>query len=229
VRLLFIPGSGGGKEEWLYQTRYFPNSEAIVFPGHPEGRPCSSVEEYVSWLRDYLRRQQYRDVVLAGHSLGGAIAQRYGLEFGDELGALVLIGTGARLKVLPALLAKLSRLINDPAGWREYIETLSVGIAEDVRQEVIESRVRIGAEVTLNDFLCCDRFDIMDRIHQIDCPTLVICGREDTLTPVKYAHYLTDRISGAREVIIAGAKHWVQLEQPDEVNRAIADFLSRLD
>jgi pimeloyl-ACP methyl ester carboxylesterase len=57
----------------------------------------------------------------------------------------------------------------------------------------------------------------------------VTCGREDTLTPVKYAHYLTDRISGAREVIVAGAKHWVQLEQPDEVNRAIADFLSQVD
>jgi pimeloyl-ACP methyl ester carboxylesterase len=229
VRLLFIPGSGGGKEEWLYQTRYFPNSEAIVFPGHPEGSPCSSVEEYVSWLRSYIRRQQYRDIVLAGHSLGGAIALLYGLEFGDELHALVLVGTGARLRVLPALLEKLRRIITDSTGWREYIETLSVGIAEDVRQQVIESRVRIGPEVTLNDFLCCDRFDIMDRVAQITLPTLVVCGREDTLTPVKYAHYLTDRISGAREVIIPGAKHWVQLEQPDKVNRAIADFLSRLD
>jgi pimeloyl-ACP methyl ester carboxylesterase len=229
VRLLFIPGSGGGKEEWLYQTRYFPDAEAIVFPGHPEGSPCASVEEYVSWLRDYIRRQRYREVVLAGHSLGGAIAQLYGLEPGDELRALILIGTGARLRVLPALLEKLRSLTTDPAGWREYIETLSAGIAEDVRKEVIESRVRIGPEVTLNDFLCCDRFDIMDRVSQIALPTLVLCGREDALTPVKYARYLTDQISGAREVVIPGAEHWVQLDQPGEVNRAIEDFLSRLD
>ena len=229
MRLLFIPGSGGGKEEWLYQTRYFPNSEAIVFPGHPEGSPCSSVEEYVSWLRNYIRKQQYREVVLAGHSLGGAIAQLYGLEPGDELRALILSGTGARLRVLPALLEKLKNLTTDSAAWKEFIETLSVDIADEVRREVIESRVRIGPEVTLNDFLCCDRFDIMDRISQIERPTLVVCGREDTLTPVKYAHYLTNQISGAREVIIPEAKHWVQLEQPGEVNRAIADFLSRLD
>ena len=75
MKLIFIPGSGGGKEEWLYQTRYFADAEAIAFPGHPEGKPCSSVEEYVAWLRDYILRQQYRKVVLVGHSLGGAIAQ----------------------------------------------------------------------------------------------------------------------------------------------------------
>ena len=47
MKLLFIPGSGGGKEAWVYQTEYFAGSEAIALPGHPAGKPCPSVDEYV--------------------------------------------------------------------------------------------------------------------------------------------------------------------------------------
>ena len=54
MKLLFIPGSGSGKEAWVYQTKYFTGSEAIALPGHPEGEPRSSVDEYVDWLRAYI-------------------------------------------------------------------------------------------------------------------------------------------------------------------------------
>ena len=48
MKLLFVPGSGGGREEWLFQTEYFPNSESVPLPSHPEGKPCSSIEEYLA-------------------------------------------------------------------------------------------------------------------------------------------------------------------------------------
>jgi len=228
VKLLFIPGSGSGRKVWLYQTEYFTNSEAIAFPGHPEGEPCSSVEEYVEWLRGYIHRQRYQDVILVGHSLGGAIAQLYGLKYGDEVKALVLVGTGARLKVLPALLSAFKEMITDRAAWRKYVEERYSRVDPEVRQVVIEARTQIGPAVTLNDFLCCDKFDIIDKVHTIKLPTLVICGNEDEMTPVKYAHYLTNKIEAAREVIIDGASHQVFLEKPKEVNQAIAQFLRSL-
>jgi len=228
VKLLFIPGSGSGREAWLYQTEYFANSEAIAFPGHPEGDPCSNVEEYVEWLRDYIHRQQYQDVILVGHSLGGAIAQLYGMKYGDEVKALVLVGTGARLKVLPALLAAFKGMITDGAAWTKYVEEHYSRVDSEVRQVVIEAGIQIGPAVALNDFICCDKFDIMDKVHTIKLPTLVICGNGDGLTPVKYAHYLTNKIEAAREVIIDGAGHLVFLEKPEEVNQAIAQFLRSL-
>ena len=228
MKLLFIPGSGSGKEGWVYQTEYFTDSEAIALPGHPEERTCSSVDEYVEWLRDYIHRQRYQDVVLVGHSLGGAIAQLYGLKYGDEVKALVLVGTGARLKVFPDLLAAFKEMITDRTAWRKYVEERYSRVDPQVRQVVIEARIQIGPAVTLNDFLCCDKFDIMDKVHTIKLPTLVICGNEDGLTPVKYAHYLTNKIEAAREVIIDGADHLVFLEKPKEVNQAIAQFLRSL-
>ncbi len=50
MKLLLIPGSGSGKSDWIPQTKYFADSEAILLPGHPEGKPCTSIDDYVEWL-----------------------------------------------------------------------------------------------------------------------------------------------------------------------------------
>ncbi|GAI30037.1 unnamed protein product, partial [marine sediment metagenome] len=193
MKLLFIPGSGCGKKAWVYQTEYFSGSEAIALPGHPEGRPRSSIDGYVEWLHDYIYHQQYQDVVLVGHSMGGAVAQLYGLKYGDEVKALVLIGTGARLRVLPDWLKAVEEMVTDEAAWIKYLAERHRSTAPEIRRVVIEERMRIGPAVMLNDLLGCDKFDIMDRVHNIKLPTLVICGSEDERTPVKYAHYLASK------------------------------------
>ena len=207
MKLLFIPGSGSGKEAWLYQTEYFTGSEAVVLPGHPEGEPCSSVEEYTEWLRDYIRKQPYQDVVLIGHSLGGAIAQLYGLKYADEVNALVLSGTGARLRVHPDTLALVRGMIGDEVAWRKYVEDSYSTIDPGVGKVMAEARIKVGPAVLLNDFLCCDRFDIMGEVPNIKLQTLAICGSEDEMTPVKYTKYLADKIEGTQKVIIEGATH----------------------
>jgi len=228
MRLLFIPGSGAGQEAWTYQTDYFRDSEAIALPGHPDGQPCTSIDDYVEWLRGYVHRQGYKDVVLAGHSLGGGIAQLYGLKYGNELRALILIGTGARLRVRPDILASVKAMIGDDAAWRKYLEDLHSAADPETRRTVVEARMKIGPAVLLNDFLCCDKFDIMDKVQNIKLPTLVLCGTEDVMTPVKYANYLADKIAGSVMVVIDGGTHSVFLEKPKEVNQAIENFLAKL-
>ncbi len=229
MKLLFVPGSGGGRAEWIYQTEHFPDSEAIVLPGHPEGKPCSSVDDYMEWLRGYIHQHRYQDVILAGHSLGGAIAQLYGLRYADEIKALVLIGSGARLRVRPDLLAAIEAMITDEGAWKKFLEDIYSLAAPKAKQAVLKERMIIGPAVMLNDFVCSDKFDIMDKVHAIKLPTLIICGTEDELTPVKYAHYLTNNIDGATEVIIEGATHCVYVEKPKEVNQAIEEFLGSLN
>jgi pimeloyl-ACP methyl ester carboxylesterase len=64
----------------------------------------------------------------------------------------------------------------------------------------------------------------MDRLHNVRAPTLIIVGAEDEMTPVKFAQYLADRITGSKMVIIKGATHAVAMEKPDEVNRLIQEW-----
>jgi len=229
MKLIFIHGAGNTSLLWHYQTKYFTGSEAINLPGHPEGKPCTSIDEYAQWFHQYAHRGEHLPLVIAGHSLGGAIAMMYALSYPKDVEALILIGTGARLRAQPDLLKKLEDSIDAPAQWlKKVAEPPYSRVAPDVTEKVVNGMAKVGAAVQLNDFRCCDKFDIMDKVSQIAVPTLVISGTEDNMTPVKYSHYLANKITGAKLVTIEGATHYCLLEKPVEVNRAIEMFLNKL-
>jgi pimeloyl-ACP methyl ester carboxylesterase len=230
MRLIFIHGAGNTGLEYYYQTKYFKYSEAPNLPGHPEGKPCTSIDEYAQWLHEYVNRGDHSQPVIAGHSLGGAIALMYALNYPKDVKALILVSTGARLRVRPDLLKKLEDSIDNPAQWlKKVVEPPYNRVAPDVAEKIVNGMAKVGPAVQLNDFRCCDKFDVMDRVSQISVPTLVISGTEDDMTPLKYSQYLADKIAGARLVIIEGATHHCLLEKPVEANRAIETFLNKLN
>ena len=228
MKLIFIHGSGAGREVWHYQAKYFLEADAIDLPGHPEGTSCTSVDSYVEWLRTYIHDSGYIDVILAGHSLGGAIGQLYALKYPEDLKALVIIGSGARLRVSSMYLRTLGEAQGNPDILEEYMNQTCEYIDPELKEVLQGKALENGAAVFLNDMLCCDKFDIMDQVQDIKVPTLILCGSEDIMTPPKYSRYLASKIEGAREVIINGCTHMVFAEKPLEVNRAIEDFLSSL-
>ena len=229
MKLIFIHESGSIGEEWYYQTQYFAGSEAIDLPGHPEGELCQSIDEYTEWVHDYIHQQNYREIVLAGHSIGGAIAMTYALEYPDELKALILIGTGARLRVHPMYLTEYETGVKDRVTWEKNVSFHPEFFTREQHEIFKKKQILIGPEAKLNDYRCCDKFDIIDRVRKIRLPTLILCGSKDVMTPVKYSRYLSEKISGARLVIVTGATHDVSLEKPDEVNKAIEEFLKSLN
>ena len=228
MKLIFIHGSGGCKEVWHHQTRHFPQADAVALPSHPHGKPCTSVDSYVDWLRGYICDAGHGDVVLAGHSLGGAIALLYFLKYPEDLEGLILIGSGARLRVSTMYLEMLERAQSNRSIFEDFFHKSYEFIEPELRDILLRKALEGDPSVLLNDMLCCDRFDIMDRIHEIKLPTLALCGSEDIMTPPKYTKYLASKIEGAREVIIEGGTHMVFAEQPGAVNQAIEDFLDSL-
>jgi pimeloyl-ACP methyl ester carboxylesterase len=229
MKLIFIHGAGNTGRVWHYQTKYFADSEAVNLPGHPEGKLCTTVDQYVEWLHEYIRRKGYTKPVLAGHSMGGAVAQMYALSYPQEIGALVLIGTGARLRVHPDFLKILEDSIDASDEWlRNVVEPPYDLVDPEVKQKIISGVVEVGVAMQLNDFRCCDKFDIMDKVNQITLRTLVICGSIDDMTPLKYSQYLTDKISGAKLLVVEGGTHLCHVEKPAEVNQAIEEFLANL-
>ena len=229
MSIIFVHGSGGCGDIWRYQADYFAGSHPVDLPGHPRGEALKSVEECVDWLREYLKGRGQKDVVLAGHSLGGAIALMYGLKYPQELKGIVIVGSGARLRVHPMVLTLCEQAIKgDPHKWHEMSEEMYRLTPVDYRTEIMEKQKAIGPAVMLNDFLCCDKFDIMDRVHEIELPALIICGESDVMTPVKYANYLGAAMGNSKVVIVPGAGHFVFAEKPEAVNRAIEDFINAI-
>ena len=228
MKLVFIHGAGNSSLSFYYQLRHFRNSKAIDLPGHPDGIPCNSIEGYLEWVRGFVKARRYKDVVICGHSMGGAIAQLYALKYPDELKGLILIGTGAKLKVGEEHFEK-AQDISDPVSiWVDSQKGYFKGVEPDLYQLLVQRAAQIGPDIGLNDLLCCDRFDVMSEVSKINLPTEIIAGSIDELTPVKFADYLATNISNSQEHVIQGGDHFLQLQFHKEVNATINQFLARI-
>ena len=226
MKLVFLHGAGCSSLSFYYQLRHFRSAKAIDLPGHPDGKPCDSVDGYLEWVRGFIRARRYKNVVLCGHSMGGAIAMSYALKYPDELQGLILLGTGAKLRVHPSYLERCQEPGDDNMPWLEEHLDYYRGVDEEVYPVLRQRAAEVGPKVELNDLMACDSFNMMDRVNEIALPTRVICGSEDVMTPVKYSQFLSNNIEGATESIIPGGGHFVHMEKYQKVNEEIEDFLT---
>ena len=226
---VMIHGAGGMARIWINQLNNMQsgvNLVALDLPGHGNtaGDGFSSIKEYASWLGEVLRKAFDEQVFLMGHSMGGAIVIEAAFTYPDILKGIILVGTGTRLKVAPAFLEGLQN------NFYTTVENIvRYAYAKKSSKELLEEGVKImkaaGQEVLINDFTACDEFDCQDEISLLDIPTLIVCGKEDRLTPPKLSENLHKDIRDSRLVLIEGAGHMVMVEKFEEFNRAVYDFL----
>jgi len=230
--LVLIHGAGGTHLHWPPLLRRLRHADvyALDLPGH--GHSSGPGQETIAGYRDTLLAWadglSLRRFVLAGHSMGGAIAQEFALHYPQRLAGLVLVGSGARLRVHPAILQGVqedftatARLICDWA--------LSEKASEKSKRQYLRRLLEVDPAVLLGDFQACDAFDLRDRLCDISVPTLVIGGLADRLTPPKYSEYLREHIPNAQLLLVEDAGHMVMLEKPTVVTQAIAAFLAKLN
>lgn len=229
--LVLVHGAGGSRLHWAAELRRMDGATVytVDLPGHGRSAKggCCAVSGYAEAVVSVLDAAQMDRAVIVGHSMGGAIAQTLALEVPERVEALVLIATGARLRVSPAILECIEddlenavELITDYA-WSTEADPSLTGLGRDALRAT-------GSEVLLRDFTACDKFDVMGRLADIEAPTLVINGTEDELTPMKYAHFLAEQIRRARLVTVEGAGHMVMLERPEEVVLPIREFVAEV-
>ena len=227
--LLFLHGAGGTHRNWGKQIEGIRDGRlvALDLPGHgrSKGKGRQSVEGYAELVVEFMAALDLESPIVVGHSMGGAIALDLALRYGDQVGGLVLVGSGARLRVMPSLLEGLRGEFESTV---DLLCRYAYGplASEEMVRLGRKEMLAIGPEVLFGDFLACDRFDVMGHLGEVRLPTLVICGEEDQLTPLKYSQFLVDHIQGARLVTIPEAGHMVMLEKPQETSDAIAEFSS---
>ncbi len=230
--LLFIHGAGGGQYTWIYQKAFFEsefNNIIIELPGHGAsgGNGEEDIGRYAEHVLSFLRILDLSKVFLVGHSMGGAIVQKMALEFSDFIKGIILVGTGARLKVLPMILEGIRK--DFEATVRSIVRfAYSRNTPSDMLERGVSDMLRCKPEVLYGDFLACDRFDIMNEVERIDLPTLILCGEEDELTPVKYSQFLQSKIKGSKLELFPKAGHMVMMESEKDFNFRVREFILSL-
>ena len=228
--LILIHGAGGSYLHWPTELRRLPGEDviAIDLPGHgaSKGEARNSIGEYSEDVLGLLDHLDINQGVIAGHSMGGAIAMQLCLDYPESVRGLILIGAGTRLAVNPKLIQgcieenKYPQVVSQVVNWSfsPYADPRLVELAGERLEET-------PAKVLLADFSACDAFDVRSQVTKIGQPVLVICGEQDKMTPVRFSQFLLDRISNARLEIVPKAGHMVMLEQPGTVAKLVQEFL----
>lgn len=228
LTLVCLHGSGGRHTHWPENLRSsrLVRTAAVDLPGHGRstGAGRSRVEAYADDIAGMVQALGLASVALMGHSLGGAIVQILALRRPPWLKKIVLVGTGARLRVAPVILEKLLR---EPSQAVDLLVDWSLGptASPALRVAVREGFRQTPPEITHGDFSACNRFDTMAHLSGIRLPALVVSGAEDRLTPPKYGDFLARHISDARHVVLPRAGHMMALEFPAQFTRLVEGFL----
>jgi pimeloyl-ACP methyl ester carboxylesterase len=233
-RVIYVHGTGCNGRVFEDHLRVMSNRHeavAIDLPGHggSEGSGFRSVTDYAFFVGALVEYLGWKSCVVAGHSLGGGIALAAAVYFEGLVSGLMLIDTGARLRVNPKILD----LAREAAREGRAIEGDSrLGYAQATPQAIVDSvnAVTAGCDprVIHKDWIADDSFDFMSRLAQIAVPALAICGEQDPLTPLKYHEYLADNLPDCRLATVTDAGHWPFVENAAVFNAHVLEFLDRL-
>jgi pimeloyl-ACP methyl ester carboxylesterase len=229
VPVILVHGAGGSHLDWSIAIRRASQALAIDLPAHGKSAPPShaTISGYAQAVIDWMDGLNIPQAVIGGHSMGGAIAQTIALEYPERVAGLILIGTGAKLRVHPDILNLIQ--VNQ-AGVADMLKDWlwSADAPDQLRNLTYQQVMALSANVLHDDYLACDNFDVRDQIKNIHAPTLVIGGTQDTMTPHKFSVYLAENIPNADLVTVEEAGHMLILEQPEIVANAMSDWLIRM-
>ncbi len=230
--ILLSHGFGAGTGMWQGQVAAFADRYRLiawdmrghgetVCPDDPARYSQDQTAEDMARLLDHLGLEK---AVIAGHSLGGFMSLAFNVRFPDRVKALILQGCG------PGFRSDQPR-----AAWNERAENraraledgglAALGGSAEVAESIQTSAT--GLALAARGILSQVDARVIDSLPGITVPVLIIVGDGDT-NFLTGSEYMASRIPGAQHVLVAGAGHGVNIDQPEAVNQALDQFLSNL-
>lgn len=231
--VVLIHGAGGNHLYWPPNIRRLPGYKiySLDLPGHGKstGRGRQSINAYVQDTARWLAAVKLNRAVFIGHSMGGAIAVSLALQYPEHVLGLGLISTGASLQVHPDLMDSTS---SQTTFNNAVVNIIRMSFSSHASERMVELATHRMLEtrqsVLHGDFQACNAFDETLSVSRIKKPALIICGAQDRMTPARYSHYLSSKLTASELSIIPDAGHMVMLEKPQTVSMEINKFLTRI-
>src|SRR3954471_3493309 len=226
---VLIHGAGMDHSVWSLQTRYLAHHGrsvlAVDLPGHGRsgGSPLTTIEDLADWVPHLIDAAGFDRAALVGHSMGAITALEAATRHSERVRALALLGVAERMPVHSDLLALAaandSKAIAMVIGWgfgSHRGASAAPGLWQIGTGLKLMRQARPG--VLANDLAACNAWA---GTPDIRCPTILILGASDRMTPAKAGRALAGRIPGARTVVLKGSGHMMMVEEPDAVTDAL--------
>ncbi|HOP63236.1 MAG TPA: alpha/beta hydrolase [Spirochaetota bacterium] len=227
--VIFIHGAAGSKHFWDAQVEGLAgvcNTVAIDLPGHGDstGSGFDSIGSYADAVENFIREMEIRSFVPCGLSMGGAIALQMLISGGDNCSGGIIVNSGARLKVMPAIFEMIEK------NYSGYVSMLPVMGASPKTDKgmlagIISDAEKSSPAVSAGDFTACNTFNATESLGGINVPLLVLTAEEDKLAPLKLGKFIHENVPGSKYVNITDAGHFSPVEKPEPVNDAMKNFI----
>ena len=228
--VLLIHGAYENHRVWSVQYHYLEREHtpiSVDLPGHgdSEGPGINSAAVFRKFIKAFVDLMGLAPFIFCGHSMGGSMALDYALHYPETLKGLILIGSAPEWSISPAF----------PDIWKKDPEkarskTIDYLFSKKTPAHIIdrydEQLRTTAADVCLADAETCASYDLSRDLHKIGLPTLVIHGDETTWIEGSRTIYTSLPCSSL--VIVPAAGHAVMMEQPDQLNAAIGQYLGTL-
>lgn len=233
--LLLIHGAGVSARTWVNQLRGLSDVVrplAIDLPGHRESDPVDepTLPAFAETARHVLEQLETGPVFVAGHSLGGAVAQVLARRHPERVRGLILVSTCAKV---PTDAGGQGLLGFVPAPFRRAVflwavrrTLLAPWASSNAIALTLEEIRRCRPETIQSDTAIGRGMDLADIARELRVPTLILCGGRDRLTGPELSRQLSVMVAGSRLQIVPFAGHMLPLEAPDALNQAIREFVA---
>ena len=233
--VLFLHGIRGNRRNWNAQIEALSRRGFKAAAWDARGYGDSDDYEGALNFRDHLVGDVLRVAEhfgagkfhLVGLSMGGRIARNVAIYHSDRLHSLTVVNANPGFNSMSAQDVRrfvTERKTRTPESIRKL---LGSNPRKGAYQELVASIEMIRDESyrkTLEASVAQDRDAPVENIR---VPTLIVYGEEDTVYPPELARAMAARIPGAELAMMKGAGHLANLEQPEEFNRILLDFLTR--
>lgn len=238
--VLLIHGAGMDSTVWQLQTRYLAyrgfRAVAVDLPGHgrSEGKAVSSVETMADWVARFVAAAGFDSVHVVGHSMGTFIALELASRYGSLVRSITLCGTSTAMPVHPDLLAAAA---NDLPAAAALMASWGHDKAAHVGTNPTPGLWMLGGSralvenstpgVLATDFDACVGYqNALTAAAAVTCPSTVVIGQGDKMTPPKGGRALAAALPSARILELAATGHSMMTENPRAIKQAILATVS---
>ncbi|MBZ5602884.1 MAG: alpha/beta hydrolase [Acidobacteriia bacterium] len=236
--ILFLHGLGSSSIDWEFQIPAFARSHRVIamdVRGH--GRSAKPAGPYTvkQMAADAVALLEQLGAVpahIVGLSMGGMIAFQMAVDAPQAVRSLTIVNSGPEMILrTPEQKAGIEAryTIVRTQGMRALAKIVAGPLFPNPDQAAL--RQRFEDQVAGNDpeaYLAAlgaiNGWSVTDRIGAIGCPVLIVASDQD-YTPVEWKHFYAAQIPGARVVVLNDSRHAAPLDQPEQLNRAVAEFL----
>ena len=228
IPLVLVPGLLCDAQLWQHQVDGLADIADIWIADHTRSTTMAGV------AADVLADAPFAGFALAGLSMGGYVCLEIMRQAPQRVGALALLDTAATAESPEQTRMRRERIaLAERGGFARVSEILLPLLIHPSRlaERALTDIIRSMAENTGKDAFVRQQHAIMSRtdslalLPAIDCPTLVLCGRQDALTPLAHHEQIAARIEGAQLEVIEDCGHMSTMEKPVEVNAALRGWL----